>query len=377
MTRPRILIVLLALPLAAVACGKKGPPLPPLVRLPAAPAALKADRRGTAVDVQFQLPSANADGSRPANIQRVDVYALSAPAVASENVVMKDGVRVGSVDVKSPRDPNVTVDPDEPDSDIEALEGPGLDQGAVAHVRELLTAPMLAGGTATARTYVAVGITTRGRRGLLSGAVAVPLAPAPPAPEQPAVTYDETVVTVTWPELGPGLAYAVYDVSPPPPDATPEDAAARTPERRVSTEPVTSTTFADSRITWNVERCYTVRAITLLDGLSVEGDAAPPRCVTLKDTFPPAAPTGVTAVASEGAISLIWTPSPSADLAGYRVLRAEAPGATPAAISSELLSQTTYSDAVRAGVRYTYAVQAVDSAGNVSEPSAPVEETAR
>lgn len=374
MRRPTILAVLLALPLAA--CGKKGPPLPPFVRLPSAPADVKAERRGTAVDVQFVLPSANADGSRPANIQRVEVYALSGPAAASENVVMKDGVRIGSVDVKSPRDPNVTVDPDEPDSDIEALEGPGLDQGAVAHVRELLTAPMLVGGTAVARTYVGVGITTRGRRGLLSGAVAIPLSPAPPAPGQPAVTYDETVVTITWPEVEPGLAYAVYDVSPPP-DAKPEDAAARAPERRVSTEPVTATTFADPRITWNVERCYTVRAVKLVDRLSVEGDAAPPRCVTLKDTFPPAAPSGVTAVASEGAISLIWTPSPSADLAGYRVLRAEAPATTPAAITSGLLSQTTYSDAARAGVRYTYAVQAVDSAGNVSEPSAPVEETAR
>ncbi len=372
---PTILAVLLALP-AASACGKKGPPLPPLVRLPSAPADIRAERRGTAVDVQFVLPSANADGSRPANIQRVEVYALSGPAAASENVVMKDGSRIGSVDVKSPRDPNVTVDPDEPDSDIEPLEGPGLDQGVVAHVRELLTASMLASDTAGARTYVGVGITTRGRRGLLSGAVAVPLAPAPPAPEQPTVSYDETAVTIVWPELGQGLAYAVYDVSPSP-DAKPQEVGTRAPERRVGAEPVTATTLTDPRITWNVERCYAVRAVKLVDSLRVEGDASAPRCVTLKDTFPPVAPTGVTAVASEGAINLIWTPSSSPDLAGYRVLRAEAPATTPATITPELLGQTTYSDAVRAGVRYTYAVQAVDSAGNVSEPSAAVEETAR
>ena len=112
---------------------------------------------------------------------------------------MKAGALIGTVAVKSPRDPNVTVDPDEPASDIEPLEGPGQDQGTVAHVRELLTAASaLSGADATTRTYVGVGISTRGRRGPLSKPVAIALAAAPAAPAQPAVTYDETTVTVGW-----------------------------------------------------------------------------------------------------------------------------------------------------------------------------------
>ena len=68
--------------LAAVwtaACGKSGPPLPPLVRLPSPPAEFSAVRHGDAVDVDFLVPSANTDGSRPANLTRVDVYAYTGP----------------------------------------------------------------------------------------------------------------------------------------------------------------------------------------------------------------------------------------------------------------------------------------------------------
>mgnify|MGYP000474274054 CR=1 FL=1 len=43
---------------------------------------------------------------------------------------------------------------------------------------------------------------------------------------------------------------------------------------------------------------------------------------------PPAAPTGLQAVAGDGAVSLIWEPNSESDLAGYLVLRAVAPGET-------------------------------------------------
>src|SRR5688500_18879774 len=93
-------------------CGKEGPPLPPLVRLPAAPAGLAAERRGDTVDVQLVVPSANTDGSRPANVERVDVYAITAPASVTDDQLVKLGTLVGQVQVKAPRDPDATVEPD-------------------------------------------------------------------------------------------------------------------------------------------------------------------------------------------------------------------------------------------------------------------------
>ena len=121
------------------ACGRKGPPLPPLVRVPAAPADITADRRGSGVDVRFVVPAANADGTRPANIKRVDVYAITGVVSGSDAELLKRATRIGSVDVKAPRDPNATTESDEPSEDVE-LEGSGLDQGARAGVAERLAA---------------------------------------------------------------------------------------------------------------------------------------------------------------------------------------------------------------------------------------------
>ena len=59
------------------ACGKKGPPLPPLVKLPVAPPEIVAQRRGNTVDLQFVVPSTNTDGSRPANVASAEVYAIT------------------------------------------------------------------------------------------------------------------------------------------------------------------------------------------------------------------------------------------------------------------------------------------------------------
>jgi hypothetical protein len=78
--RSRSLVLpLLVAVLLGVSCGKKGSPLPPLVKLPMPAADLTAERHGDIVDVQFTVPVVNTDGTRPANVERVDVYAVTAP----------------------------------------------------------------------------------------------------------------------------------------------------------------------------------------------------------------------------------------------------------------------------------------------------------
>lgn len=389
MRSPASLCTVALLAMGPAACGKKGPPLPPLVRVPAAPVEMTVERRGQTVDVRFAVPSANTDGSRPANIQRVEIYALDGPKIATEAEVLKTGARVGAIDVKAPRDPNETVDADEPDSDMQPLEGPGLDQGATAHVRDSLKEAGL-GGEASTRTYVGVAITTRGRRGPASKAAAVPLGPAPGAPSQPSLSYDETTITISWtPVIAPALtengeaptvAYHVYDVSPAPPSSrTGSDGASPNEGQptRLTDTALSQPTYTDKRITWDAERCYVIRTVRAYGDLVVEGDPSRQRCATLKDTFPPAPPTGVTAVASEGSINLIWTPNNERDLSGYRVLRATLPSGELTPMTPKTITESSFADAVQAGVRYAYAVQAIDSAGNASAPSDRVEETAR
>lgn len=389
--------LLFFLPLLLDACGRKGPPLPPLVRTPAAPADVTAVRRGDLVTVEFGVPGANSDGTRPANVRRVDVYAYSGRADVDDGELLRTARVIGGVDVKAPRDPNETIDPDEPSTDIEPLVGDGLDQGARGKVEERLTSDMI-GGSAV-RIYFAVPITTSGRRGPISDRTAIPLVPAPPPPLDAAVTYDQNRITLTWdvasvpplpdapkpkPDPPAPAASKVPDGKPQTSDQTDEPAPPRIayhvyqlPEDvQLTKTPVEEGRYEDARMEWGVERCYSVRTIQSVDRLTVLSDASHPVCVTLRDTFPPAVPQGLTSLSTEGGVQLIWDPNTEKDLAGYRVLRGTAADSLQP-ITEAPIPAATFPDKVPTGQQFFYAVQAVDKAGNVSAASATVNETAR
>ena len=240
------------------------------------------------------------------------------------------------------------------------------------------------------RTYVAVGVSKRGRKGPPSKRIDVPLVPPPAPPSVVKVEYSEKEITVTWtpPEsaapahdgeapagsatlpsrpIGPGVpstvGYNVYEAS-------------RGGETRLTKSPVAEPTYNDNRIAWGAERCYVVRTVETLGSLTIESDAPPPACATFVDTFPPAAPKELHAVAGDKSINLIWEPNPEKDLAGYIVLRGLAPDAL-AAVTPKPIEEARYTDVVPPGVRYVYAVQAMDKAGNVGPMSNRVEEAAR
>ncbi|HSP90519.1 MAG TPA: hypothetical protein VLN08_06420, partial [Vicinamibacterales bacterium] len=137
--RALLLLCLAAAGLAAPGCGKKGPPLAPLARVPGRAMDVAARRTGDVVAITFTIPSANIDESKPADIARVDVYAYTAMA---QNDVRdtKRMTLVGTIPVRKPPEP-------EPE-DAKKKPGPppppepGESQGAAVTVTEALTAEM-------------------------------------------------------------------------------------------------------------------------------------------------------------------------------------------------------------------------------------------
>jgi len=133
----------------------------------------------------------------------------------------------------------------------------------------------------------------------------------------------------------------------------------------------------DQRYSYRISRVAT--ATLLGRSVDVEGPASAEIVVDTKDVFPPAAPTGLAAVASpqDGAIDLSWSPNTEADLAGYAVYRSEADSA-PKRISApdRLLDSPSFRDATaQPGREYRYSVVAIDRDGNQSPRSAQIEET--
>jgi predicted small lipoprotein YifL len=254
---------------------------------------------------------------------------------------------------------------------------------------------------AFSRTYLAVGISKHGSKAQVSNRVSVPLVEAPPAPTGITVTHAEATATITWTEP-PGAWHRVQRAA-----STGEIAArslaadvtpttynvyrvTRTPAgEQVSPQPINATPVETAEltqgpITLGEVGCYQVRAVRAYGSGRLESAPSATVCTAFADTFPPPPPTNLAAVGSEAGVSLIWDPSPGGDVAGYIVLRGEIrAGVAPATlmpITAEPIHETTYRDATpRRGVRYVYAVAAVDGASprNQSAESNRVEEGAR
>jgi hypothetical protein len=337
--------------------------------------------------------------------------------------LLKNGAKIATIPVKAPRDPNQTVDveaPPEEAEEVEPPEGRGLDQGAVAHAQEELSdanrtspaarpvkarraapdddRPLLGPSLVTvpSRLYFSVGVNKSGRRGPGSRRVLVPLLPPPRSPSSLTAEYDEHAVTLAWtpwtdadadqtilpsrPIGGavPASGYNVYEVAPAPGRTPPEPSPATLAAATLLTKaPLSKTEFADTRMAWGATRCYAVRAVQTAGPLAVESEDPQTTCVTLRDTFPPAIPRGLTAVAGEATISLIWDPNEEPDLDGYIVLRRAAPDAIWTRITPQPIQETTFRDTVAPEAHFWYSVQALDKTGNVSEPAPAVDETAR
>ncbi len=252
-------------------CGKKGPPLPPLLKVPARPEAFVARRLGSTVYLQVKIPTVNSDNTSPASIERVDIYGFTGSPDVNEDV-FKYGTLVASIPVRRPPEPDEATarkgggknekpvkpedQPPPPPRPPASMEN-GFDQGDVVVVTEPLGAEQLAptvvpkkkkpkavappapeGPRALApaplaalptRLYLAVGVNRKGQKGAASGRQVVVLATPPSAPGKPDVTYSESAFTISW--TPPADAY-------PPAPAPPPNVPAVLKSTPIGTQPV-------------------------------------------------------------------------------------------------------------------------------------------
>jgi hypothetical protein len=117
---------------------------------------------------------------------------------------------------------------------------------------------------------------------------------------------------------------------------------------------------------------YSVQSLMAADGARAESALSDPISIVPLDRFPPAVPSGLTALAGPSSIELTWDPNAETDFAGYFVYRAANGGAFKRLAGP--LATPSFSDKdAHPGIKYGYAVSAVDQAGNESERSNAVE----
>src|SRR5688572_20302548 len=252
--RVLVLCVVLA---AALGCGKKGPPLTPFVRIPQAIGTVDTRRIGEDVFLTFAVPAQNLDASKPADVARIDVYAVTTTEPRPPNRLLEGASLVAALKV-TPAEPPGTPDvpPPPPPGVLPPPDQAVPVQGNFVTVQDRLEAdefvpvplaprpgrqPVVVRPTTPPppprlqRTYVAVAFSARGRSGPPSPVAVVSLESPPEAPRTLEASFTSDGVTVTWEPSGGIVGFLVDKQLPIEALPVDEDVAAR---RAVAAAPV-------------------------------------------------------------------------------------------------------------------------------------------
>tara|TARA_B100001123_G_scaffold314166_1_gene351501 strand:+ start:8592 stop:9932 length:1341 start_codon:yes stop_codon:yes gene_type:complete len=427
-----------------VACGMRGPPRPPEVILPGRVVEFEVQRFGNEIYLEFLVPDVNSDGSQPADLELIEIYALTTQPESDEQELdfddwLVEATLVRTIEIVS--DNSSEPVKEDTGSEDKYLQGEMVvfsemisedilvpfffaDEEEVSEISDeeevsessdetldnmlfetsgnsLVAGPLVSPSfpRSLQRTYRAIGVSSRGREGSPSSSQKVSLGPRPDVPGKPEVSYGENDLSIEWtipvnarlpvqtviddqvlpaktliPPQMPSV-YQVYEVS--------VSSATITMPEAINPEPLLVNSYVDTEIEFGVERCFAVRTrdvVDQIDQLEVHSDLSDQTCIAVIDTFPPAPPTGLVAVAGEEVISLAWSPNSESDIAGYIVSRSDEAGGIFVKLTNEPVEATNYRDTdVEPGRSYLYVVHAVDNAEkhNISLPSEEVEERMR
>ena len=400
--------MLVSCALATAACGKKGPPLLPYVRVPAAAEITAARRVGSDVFLTISVPTMNIDESTPASIAEIEIYAVTAHSPPPSGLAFLPGATLVTT-IPVARD----ADPSDRSGTVVADPETGALQGATATVRESLSAetlkvtvrpvpparptpsatPAVDASTAAQplrRFYMTVPFSDRRRSGPPSNVVEVPLTSVPDRVPAVRATMAGHSIVVEWDPSGglvgwlldrplapevvladppvaptataapvPAAAamappsgatlYNVYREIAPDPLVLPTRAAppspwASRPETPVNPQPLATLTFTEEVPFDDRRRCYRIRAVRGTGTQQVESEPSGRECIVPVDIEPPAQPTGLRATVLDTAVTLLWEPNGEEDFRGYVVLRREAGGDTLATLTSVPIAEPRYTD---------------------------------
>jgi predicted small lipoprotein YifL len=356
----------LTLPLTLAACGKRGPPVAPERRLPAAVQDLQAAVEGSGVRLVWTLPRIRVDRSALKDLRRAEVYRRledGAPESPARPALVTFGGLFGPPPGVSGFDRVASILLAEPGAGAQ-IQGP---QVTYTDAADLVFGRRY--------TYVVVAIDDQGRPSPPSNRVVVAVVAPPTAPVGLQAQAGDGQVRLTW-----DAPASLVDGSPAPEDLVYDvfraTGSGEPGGRPINPEPLVARQFVDLTARNDETYRYAVRA-----RLGPGGPQSRPSAVVTavpEDATPPAQPRGLVAVLAGTSIRLAWQAVSDTDLAGYHVYRSTTAGRGYARLTAAPQTATTYVDTdVRPGQTYYYVVTAVDRArrANESVPSPEVSAT--
>jgi len=431
------LLILLAAALIpfAINCGKKAPPLPPIIIAPEAPSGARVRQSGDKLIFFFQMPILNTDEETPADIEKIEIYRLKEPrislgetaqtlptqtqpqtqtqtqsqtqtaqtqtAAAAQTQTSQTQTQAQSqtqTQTQTQTQSQMTQSAPVKEEEAREMDGPEFKKRSelIAEIQRdqiegylrdnmfLITESVnVQEGSEDLQNWYYYGAKVYNKKGKSAGyskfgALFPAIVPKPPANFTAKLAEKE--IQLDWTAVTTDIA------GKPVPEGTVRyniyrgTTANFAPEQPLNSDPLDVITYKDTAFEYGKSYYYFIRAHDSKKKRAQESEPSNVILIYPQDTFPPKAPEELNVVSAREGMVLIWAPNSEEDVAGYNIYRSTTPGEGYTKINKELVRETTYTDKdIQQGQRYYYVITAVDSAPvpNESEKSTETSEVAR
>lgn len=341
--------------LFGLSCGKRSVPLPPIERV-SQRAEISGSQRGNIVVLSWTLPARNAENGSVKKIDHVDIYRLIEPlsspqSLTEENFASRSNL-IGSVAVGKDDFSKQTLSYSDP------LEFAGQN----ARLRYAIRFVNESGQKAAFSNFLLIEPTSKVADKPINLTAEITEEAVRLKWDAPSANVDGSVPANI---LGYNIYRNIEQGAPTIQNQTPQN----------------TTEYSDKLFQFGAKYSYYVRTVSLgNDGQPIESFNSNTVGVAPKDIFPPSPPTAITIAAAPQNLAIFFAVNPEGDVAGYKIYRTTDPEMKKSEwelLTPELLKTNTFRDAnVQSNKTYYYYLIAVDNAGNASEPSEVVSETA-
>jgi len=344
-------VVLTAAALLLSGCAAQGPPRPPRIEKPQRVTDLAAAQVGRTIELSFTSPTLATDGE-----------GLSKPL---EVELFRDTAQAG----QAPSAPSSPLAGPQPWVIVKALDFSRYKQGEKIVYPYIFSQQEFARQLGASFTFTARGVTHGFRHrpidGDLSNPATATLLDVSAPVEILGIQTTEHAIVLKWsPPTASLSGRPLHDV-----------AGYRIFRSESQTAPfelrgeTASASYSDTDFQFEHPYFYKVRALFKSGAQVAESEDSKLLAITPRDTFPPAAPTGLSVISTAVGVEMIWKANTEPDLAGYNVYRSEDGGA-PRKLNPESLGTPLFRDtSAQPGHHYRYWVTAIDLARNESAPS--------
>jgi hypothetical protein len=359
-----VLGVTSSLILMLMGCAAQGPPHPPRVQVPQRIRDLAVHQVGRSLELGFTPPTLATDGESLTKPLEVELFReITPPRTAASQATGTD-----------PNSASPSSTPANPWVMLDAADLTRLARGQKVVYADRLSEQKFASSVGSIFSFKARALTRgfRGRAilGEISNRAAATLLDVSGPVQNLKVVTTERALRLGWEAPTHNLTgapashltgYRVYRSEKPKLESFNAVGESKEPA------------FPDPHFEFGRTYRYKVRTLFKQGDQQAEGEDSQPYEVTPRDVFPPAAPQGLTALYTVGAVELVWTANTEPDLGGYTVYRREE-GKPFRPINKELLRVPIYRDSsIEPQRHYFYEVTAVDLSGNESKPSTEVQ----